>query len=322
MMNFADSIHSAVISKKSVLVLGIDPRADQIPAVLLKRFAESVKCARRDGEPCDKADARVIYYALRSFCFDVIDACAEFVCAVKIQVAFFEELGPAGFRHLADVIKHARNRGLLVIADAKRGDISSTSDAYARAWFAKKTLAGVDNILRADALTIAPYLGRDTFTSFEPYCKDGAGAFILCRTSNKSAIDLQDLKSNGHNIWEKTARLIDNWGAPHIGECGLSSVGAVLGATYHEEGMIARKIAKHAWFLVPGIGTQGGQAEDARCFTRRDGLGAIFNVSRGILYAYKDKQYDSFGEEGYAEAARIAAEKYRDELWEACGISR
>ncbi len=320
MILFADRIYEEVVQKKTVLVVGIDPRPDDLPKSLIDRFTEKAKNENKHTESSDKTDARIIYYALRRFCFDIIDATADLACAVKIQVAFFEQLGPAGWRHCADVIKHARSKGLLVIADTKRGDIGTTSDAYARAWLADTTPAGVENILKSDSTTVAPYLGKDTFSAFEPYIRGGAGVFVLCRTSNPSADDVQDLKSGHDYVWEHIARLINKWGSKFVGEHGFSSVGAVVGATYPEEGLIARKLAPHAWFLVPGVGTQGGKPDDARSFTRRDGLGAVFNVSRGIMYAYKDPKYKALGDCSFAESARQAAQNYRDDLWKACAV--
>ncbi len=318
--NFADRITTEIQRKKSVLIAGIDPRPEKLPRPLFDAMRESTPPVDSTGERQDKTDARVLYLAMRKFCFETIDAVADSVCGIKVQVAFFEQLGPAGWRHCGDVIQYAKNKGLLVIADAKRGDIGTTSDAYARAWLSAETPAGVPNILMSDAVTVAPYLGRDTFSSFEPYVSAGSGVFILCRTSNKSAIDIQDLESGGKKIWEHTASLVHEWGASHTGESGLSSVGAVAGATYPEEGAKIRAIAPNTLLLIPGLGAQGGKPEDARNFTRPDGSGAIFNVSRGILYAYSECEYEKYGEGAFADAAAAAAESYRKALWENCRI--
>jgi len=288
--NFSDRLLAEIVRKRSTLVAGIDPRPENLPESL----------------------------SMREFCNETIDAICDIACAIKIQVAFFEQLGPAGWHYLSAVIKYAREKNLIVIVDAKRGDIGSTSEAYASGWFAEQTCTGEDNVIRADALTIAPYLGKDNFDAFEPYIEKGAGAFVLCRTSNKSAVDIQDLKVDREKVWEKVAALVSAWGDPHIGQNGLSSVGAVVGATYPEEGARVREIAPSTWFLVPGIGAQGGKAEDARNFTRDDGTGAIFNVSRGIMYAYLTKEYAHLGEKHFAEAVRASAESYRRMLWEAC----
>lgn len=319
--NFADRLSAAVKLKKSVLIAGIDPRPEIIPESLMTALRDSTSPVDSTGERQDKTDARVLYLAMRKFCFETIDAVADYVCAIKIQVAFFEQLGPAGWRHCGDIIQYARNKGLIVISDAKRGDIGTTSDAYARAWLASETPAGVGNLLQSDAVTVAPYLGRDTYSSFEPYIKLGAGTFILCRTSNKSAIDIQDLECGGMKVWEHAAKLISEWGANHVGNAGLSSVGAVAGATYPEEGARIREIAPNTILLIPGVGAQGGRPEDARRFTRQDGTGAVFNVSRGIMYAYRDREFEKFGDAGFAEAARESAKSYRDALWEHCKIS-
>ena len=318
--NFGDCLYKAVSEKRSNLVAGLDPRPEDIPLTLLESARAGIDSSVHGSGREAKSNARALFTAVRRFCVELIDATQDLVCAVKPQVAFFEQMGPAGYRILGDVIARASKHGLLVISDAKRGDIGTTSDAYAKAWFAQNSTAGVPNTLKSDAITIAPYLGKDTISSFEPFFREGCGAFVLCRTSNKSARDFQDVKTAEGRVWERAAALIAEWGVNWRGESGLSSVGAVVGATYPEEGLRAREILPGAWFLVPGLGAQGGKSEDARNFTRPDGSGAVFNVSRGIMYAYKESEYARFGETGFADAARAAAEKYRAELWETCGM--
>ncbi|MEP0814344.1 MAG: orotidine-5'-phosphate decarboxylase [bacterium] len=318
--NFGDRLLRSVMQKKSVLVIGLDPRPEDLPSPLLSEIRSGFSPDSLGPGREDKSLARAVYTGVRKFCIEIIDSTADFACAVKPQIAFFEQLGPAGYRILGDILARARNRELIVIMDVKRGDIGTTSDAYARAWLASVTPAGVPNTLECDAVTLAPYLGWDTVASFAPYFENGKGAFVLCRTSNKSAVEFQDLKSGNERIWEKTAQLIAKWGSDKTGESGFSSIGAVTGATYPEEGRRIREILPNAWFLVPGIGAQGGKPEDARCFTRADGTGAIFNASRGVIYAYKSREYERFGEKGFADAARAAAENLRTVLWENCGI--
>lgn len=299
--NFGDRLLAAVTSKRSALVLGLDPRPEFIPDKL-------------------KSDEGKIYESTKRFSTEIIDAVSDLVCAVKIQVAFFEQYGSDGYRILADIIGHARSAGLIVIADVKRGDIGSTSDAYAASWLARETPAGVPNGCLSDAVTLSPYLGRDSIDAFSRYIPEGRGLFVLCRTSNPSAPDIQDLETGNGKLWEHVASLIHTWGEDYQGKAGLSALGAVVGATYPEDGARAREILPDSWFLVPGIGAQGGRTEDAALFARQDGTGAIFSVSRGIIHAYMKEEYKELGAANFSEAARRESLHLRDRLRQALKI--
>jgi len=227
------------------------------------------------------------------FCRGIVDAVAEIAVAVKPQAAFFEAQGADGWAAFVEVCGYARDAGLLVIADAKRGDVPSTARAYAAA-FAPL----------ADAVTVNPYLGRD---SLEPFFeREGLGVFVLVKTSNPSSVDLQDLPlADGRPVWQHVAGLVDGWGADRIGESGLSSVGAVVGATFPQEVAEARRLLPRSVLLLPGVGAQGARAEDlAEAFTVGP-AGALVSASRSVLYADRGERWQ---EAAAAEAKRLAGE--------------
>jgi orotidine-5'-phosphate decarboxylase len=263
MASFADRLLHSIRAKDSRCVVGLDPRVDQMP-----RFVSG-------GSP---------YAAITAFHELVIDAVADLVPAVKPQLAFFEQYGVAGMQAFENAIVAARHRGLLVIADGKRNDISSTAEAYANAYL------GAD-AFDCDALTVTPYLGRDSLVPFVEACKKhGKGLFVVLKTSNPGSKDFEDqtLEATGRPLYEKIAGVVSELGDGLIGESGYSSVGAVIGATFPEEGRRLRALMPKALVLVPGYGAQGGSATAAaECFNE-DGLGAIVNSSRGITYAFGD----------------------------------
>jgi orotidine-5'-phosphate decarboxylase len=260
---FSDRLIAAVRAKDSRCIVGLDPRVDQMPAFV-----------RGNGE----------YAAITAFHELVIDAVADLVPAVKPQLAFFEQYGVAGMQAFENTVLAAKQRGLLVIADGKRNDISSTAEAYANAYLGA---AGFD----CDALTVTPYLGRDSLVPFVEACKKhGKGVFVVLKTSNPGSRDFQDqrLETTGRPLYEFIASALNDLGEDLIGESGYSSVGAVVGATFPEEGRRLRSWIPRALILVPGYGSQGGSAKAAaECFSD-DGLGAIVNSSRGITYAFSD----------------------------------
>jgi orotidine-5'-phosphate decarboxylase len=243
--------------------------------------------------------------AVLKFNQDILAAVADFTAVVKPQIAFYEKLGSAGFKVLKKLIKKAQTEGLLVLLDAKRNDIGSTAAAYAEAYFAKETAA--------DAITINPYLGRDGIL---PFLKNkNKGAFALLRTSNPSAVDLQDLKlANGKLFYQAVGDFLAELGEPYLGECGYSNLAAVVGATYPAELAAIRKQLPQTFFLIPGYGAQGGGALDIKAGFDSQGQGAIINSSRGINFAYRAAAYKNYGAENYAEAARAAAREMRTEI--------
>ena len=262
---FADRLTQAIRKKDSRCVVGLDPRVDQMPAFL-----------RGSGT----------YAAITAFHELVIDAVADLVPAVKPQLAFFEQYGVVGMQAFENTVLAAKKRGLLVIADGKRNDISSTAEAYASAYLGSD---GFD----CDALTVTPYLGRDSLVPFVEGCKKhGKGLFVILKTSNPGSKDFEDqaLAETGRPLYEKIAGVISELGSDLVGESGYSSVGAVVGATFPEEGRRLRELMPKALILVPGYGAQGGSAQAAaECFND-DGLGAIVNSSRGITYAFGDQE--------------------------------
>ena len=234
---FADRLADAVERKKTQLVVGLDPVVDMLPVEL------------RGEAVAGRAAAAA---AVERFCAGIVDAIAPYVVAVKPQAAFFEALGSEGWQAFEQVCTYARGAGLLVIADAKRGDVGSTSRAYAAAFLERRD--GGPPL--ADALTVSPYLGRDSLDPFFAACRrDGAGLFLLVRTSNPGAAELQDaLLSDGRPLWRQVAELVAGWGEDLVGACGLSSVGAVVGATVPRIVGEARREMPRAIILLPGVG--------------------------------------------------------------------
>jgi orotidine-5'-phosphate decarboxylase len=308
--HFADRLIEAIKTKKSVVCVGLDPRLDKIPEFIRdKHFKKHAKF------PFLAASEAIL-----EFNKGLIDAVKDIAVIVKPQIAFYEMFGAEGISCFIETMKYAREKGLLTIADAKRGDIGTTAEAYAKAFLGKvKVGESEQEIFGADSITVAPYLGYDGIKPFAEQCKvNGKGMFILVKTSNKSSGDLQDLfveksdKNPPQPAFHIMAQYVDSWGADDIGESGYSCVGAVVGATYPNQAVELRKLMPNAIFLVPGYGAQGGTAKDvAGCFNK-DGLGAIVNSSREICFAYeKSEKYTA---ENYAEAAKEAAEKMRDDI--------
>jgi orotidine-5'-phosphate decarboxylase len=279
--SFADRLAAEVERKRSQLVVGLDPRVDLMPVELRGDVAR--------------------------FCCGIVDAVGPHAVAVKPQLAFFEQLGPAGMAAFDEVCAYARRAGLLVIADGKRGDIGSTARAYAEAY-----LEG--DLPRADALTVNPYLGRE---SMEPFLaaarRHGAGLFVLVKTSNAGA-DVQDVTlTDGHPLWHHIARLVSEWGEELVGEHGLSSVGAVVGATHPRAVAEARRLMPQSILLLPGVGAQGADPADLVYAFRSGPASGLVNASRSVNYAYRESGGD------YREAAGAEAARLKQEIWAASG---
>jgi orotidine-5'-phosphate decarboxylase len=292
---FADRLAAAVERKRSQLLAGLDPRPEQLPVEL--RGA-----AQLDREQAATACAR--------FCCGVIDAVAPHVVGVKAQLAFFEALGSAGMKAFEDVCAYARSAELIVIADAKRGDIGSTARAYASAYLEKRN----GDPPLADAITVHAYLGRE---SLEPFLqaarRHGAGVFCVVKTSNAGG-DVQDVVlSHGRPMWQHVAAQVADWGAELVGEHGLSAVGAVVGATHPRAVGEARRLMPQAIMLLPGVGVQGATPADlARAF-QSGPASALVAASRFVIYASR-RTGGGFREAAGAEAARL-----RREIWAASG---
>lgn len=296
MIHYAERLHAAVRNKGTPALVGLDPRFDLLPEDVVGSAQER----------CNGDENSLSAAAFEEFCFRLIDVVAPLVPAVKPQAAFFEECGPDGCRTLARVIRHARRCGLLVISDAKRGDIGSTAEAYARGY-----LAGADEnagIWCADALTVNPYLGRD---SLEPFVKvateRGAGVYVLVRTSNPGAADLQDRQCDSRPLYRHVADMVEEFAERTAEGREFGCVGAVVGATWPRELAELREAMPHAPLLVPGYGSQGaGAAEVAAAFTG-EGLGALVNSSRGINFAYHKEPYaGEYGPGRWEEAVEAA----------------
>jgi len=280
MTPFAERLSAATLTKGNPVVVGLDPREQQLPPELIDR------ARRRHSEP-----AMQIASAFEEFCCRIVDIVAPLVPAVKPQAAFFEEWGPAGCAALARVIAKARESGLVVICDAKRGDIGTTAEAYARGY-----LAGGDPAAApwgADALTVNPYLGRDTLEPFVRVAVErGAGIYVLVRTSNPGARSFQDLsQSDGTTVYRRVAAVVEELAESTRNGLAYGAVGAVVGATYPQELAELRRAMPHAPLLIPGYGTQGAGAKDVAAAFAADGLGAVVNSSRGIIFAIERKEY-------------------------------
>lgn len=303
-MHFADRLTERMKATNSAVCVGVDPRWGMLPEDLRNRAIE-VKS--------DLAEAAAWAYV--ELAKTIIEATGEFAAAVKPQAAFFEALGSAGFRAYEDVIALCRDAGLVTIADAKRGDIGSTSTAYAQAFFGgteimSQKLPGVG----ADSLTVNPYFGTDGVKPFLDSCdENNAGLFILVRTSNPTAKEIQhQVLAGGHEVYHKVAELVNTWGESRLGECGYSSVGAVAGATCKEDLAQVRTLLPKSILLVPGYGAQGGGADDVIDAFDAGGVGAVVNASRSIVFA--DKNASTLGE--LKLAAQNAARDMRDAIAE------
>lgn len=289
-------LRSAILSKRSAVCVGLDPRWSSLPSNIR-------------GE-IEHQNRRAVAQATAKFCCEVVDAVEAFTPIIKPQAAFFEQLGPEGMQALASVIQHCRKRSVLVLLDGKRGDIGSTAEAYADAYL------GVESAWGCDALTINPFLGEDTLEPFLRVANDrSAGLFVLVKTSNPGSGFLQDKQIDGEFIYESLADLVQSFAKPTIKQ-GYGSVGAVVGATYPEQLSSLRKRMPNAWILIPGYGAQGGTAADVAYGFDEEGLGAIVNSSRGIIFAYQSSEYAGRDwQHAVAEAARDTARQ----IWEATG---
>jgi len=299
--HFTDELARAVATRGNAVCVGLDPRWEQLPwPITTGREDASV------GAPfTNRADAYL------DFCCGVIDVVASLVPVVKPQAAFFEELGPAGMTALAEVIRYAQDRGLLVILDAKRNDIGSTAEAYARGMLGRGQSAW-----GADALTISPYLGEDSLTPFVDVARErGAGLFILVKTSNPGGGMLQDLNADGRPVYRHVAELVERLSADTAGESGYGLAGAVVGATYPEQLAELRAAMPHTWLLVPGFGSQGAAASDVAAAFDARGLGAVINNSRNIIFAHARKEFaDRFGPQRWQKAVEAATREMIEQL--------
>ncbi len=296
-----DRLIEKIRKTNAPIVVGLDPMLsyvpEQIQRVAFEQFGETPEGAAE---------------AIWQYNKGIVDAVCDLIPAVKPQIAMYEQFGIKGLKAFQKTVDYCHEKGLVVIGDVKRGDIGSTSAAYATGHLGKvqigsKSYAAFDE----DFATVNPYLGTDGIKPFVDVCREEKkGIFILVKTSNPSSGEFQDRLIDGRALYEYVGEKVTEWGAHCIGASGYSAVGAVVGATYPEQGKILRKLMPKSFILVPGYGAQGGQGKDLVHFFNEDGLGAIVNSSRGIIAAYKQDKYKEQGitPENYADASRMAVE--------------
>ncbi|MCI5950872.1 MAG: orotidine-5'-phosphate decarboxylase [Anaerostipes sp.] len=298
---------SKIQKLEAPIVVGLDPMLNYVPEhVQKKAYAEYGETLKGAGE------------AIFAYNKAIIDATHDLIPAVKPQIAMYEQFGIEGLIAFQKTCEYAKSKDLVIIGDIKRGDIGSTSAAYAVGHVGQVSV-GVNKYrgFDEDFVTVNPYLGSDGVQPFIDVCKEeNKGIFVLVKTSNPSSGEFQDQLIDGTPLYEKVAEKVAQWGESHMGDT-YSYVGAVVGATYPKMGEVLRKVMPKAYILVPGYGAQGGKAKDLAPFFNEDGLGAIVNSSRGIIAAYKQEKYASFGAEGFADASRQAVLDMKEDLKQA-----
>ena len=286
------------------IVVGLDPTLKMIPEHIQKKaFEEYGANLEGAGE------------AVWQFNKAIIDATYDLIPAVKPQIAMYEQFGIPGMIAFKKTVDYCKQKGLVVIGDIKRGDIGSTSEAYAVGHLGKVSIAGNSFYgFDEDFVTVNPYLGSDGVNPFLKVCKEeNKGMFILVKTSNPSSGEFQDQMIGEKTLYEMVGEKVAQWGEDCMGD-DYSYIGAVVGATYPEVGKIMRKVMPKSYILVPGYGAQGGKGKDLAHFFNEDGLGAIINSSRGIIAAYQQEAYAKFGAENFADASRQAVIDMREDI--------
>ena len=293
-----DKLISKIREKNAPVVVGLDPMLSYVPEHIQKKAFEE------HGESLEGAGEAIWQYNK-----GIVDAVYDIIPAVKPQIAMYEQYGIPGLVAFKKTVDYCKDKDLIVIGDVKRGDIGSTSTAYAVGH-----LGGVEvgstrlKVFDEDFVTVNPYLGSDGVKPFIDVCREeGKGIFVLVKTSNPSSGEFQDRQIDGKPLYELVAEQVNKWGEEIPGD-SYTNVGCVVGATYPEIGKTLRKIMPKAYMLVPGYGAQGGTADSLRPYFNDDGLGAIVSSSRGIICAYKQEKYEKYGEDSYAAASRAAAE--------------
>lgn len=291
-----DQLIANIKKTNAPIVVGLDPMMKFIPEQIQKAaFAEYGETLKGAAE------------AIWQYNKGIVDAVADLIPAVKPQIAMYEQFGIEGLKAYDKTVKYCQEKGLVVIGDAKRGDIGSTSAAYATAHLGKvKVGNSICSAFNTDFLTVNPYLGTDGVKPFVDVCNaEDKGIFVLVKTSNPSSGEFQDRLIDGKPLYEHVAAKVVEWGEASM-DGAYSNVGAVVGATYPEMSAVLRKLMPKTYFLVPGYGAQGGTAKDLKNCFNEDGLGAVVNSSRGIIAAYRQEKYAKFGAEHFAEASRQA----------------
>ena len=294
----------AISEKKAPVVVGLDPMLDYIPAAI------KADAFQKYGETLEGAAEAVFVFNK-----EIVDATSDLIPAVKPQIAMYEQFGVPGLQAYKKTVDYCQEKGLVVIADIKRGDIGSTSGAYAAGHLGTVKVGGNTFApFDADMATVNPYLGSDGVNPFLEVCKTcDKGIFVLVKTSNPSSGEFQDRSFGDVTLYEAVADRVNAWGSDLM-EGEYSNVGAVVGATYPEMGKELRARMPHAYILVPGYGAQGGTGKDLAGFFHKDGLGAIVNSSRGIIAAWKQDKYKEFGEAKFGEASRKAVQDMLDDI--------
>lgn len=302
-MNAIDRLINKIKETNNPTVIGLDPRYELLPKCVLEKYPNTMEGVSQAIIEYNKA---------------LIDETYDVIPAVKPQIAFYEMFGIPGMKAFKETCKYAKQKGMIVIADIKRGDIGSTAQGYSNAYLGKTKIGEKEeSIFDVDFVTVNPYMGTDCVKPFIEDCKKyDKGIFILVKTSNPSSGELQDVKlENGEEVYVKVTNLVEEWGKDLIGENGYSSIAAVVGATYPKQLKEIREIAPHTYFLIPGYGAQGGKAEDIALGFDKNGLGGIVNASRSLMCAYKSELWkDKFEEKDYAKATRAEVLRMKEEL--------
>lgn len=300
MKNAMDQLINKIKELDNPTVMGLDPRYEMIPKCVINKYSKDLEGVSKAILEYNKA---------------LIDQTFDIIPAIKPQIAFYEMFGVEGIKAFEETCRYANQKGMIVIADIKRGDIGSTAAGYSNAYLGRTVIEEIENpIFDVDFITVNPYMGIDCVKPFIEDCaKYDKGLFILVKTSNPSSGELQDLKlENGKEVYREVAELVEKWGENLRGEYGYSSIAAVVGATYPEQLKQIRDIAPHTYFLIPGYGAQGGSAKDI-ALGFNDGIGGIVNASRSLMCAYKQEKWNE-QEENYALATREEAIRMKEEL--------
>ena len=299
-----DQLIANIKKTNAPIVVGLDPMMKFIPEQIQKAaFAEYGETLKGAAE------------AIWQYNKGIVDAVADLIPAVKPQIAMYEQFGIEGLTAFQKTVEYCKEKGILVIGDIKRGDIGSTSEAYAIGHLGRVQIGdSIHDVFNEDFVTVNPYLGSDGVKPFIKVCKqENKGLFILVKTSNPSSGEFQDRLIDGRPLYELVGEKVAEWGEDCM-DGAYSDIGAVVGATYPEMGRVLREIMPKSFILVPGYGAQGGKGADLVPFFNKDGLGAIVNSSRGIIAAYQQEKYASFGAENFADAARAAVIDMREDI--------
>ena len=303
MINAMDRLIEKINQTNNKTVIGLDTNYEILPDSIKKKYSTTLEDVSK---------------AILEFNKKLINAVCDIIPAVKVNIAFYEMYGINGMEAFEKTCNYAKEKGMIVIADIKRGDIGNTAKAYSSAFLGRTKIDEKEQaIYDVDFVTLNPYQGTDSIKPFIDDCiKYNKGAFVIVKTSNPSSGELQNLKlESGKEVYAEVINLIEKWGKDLIGKYGYSSISAVVGATYPIELKKLREIAPHTFFLIPGYGAQGGKAEDIALGFDKNGIGGIVNSSRGLMCAYKSEKWkDEFSEENFEEATRAEAIRMRDEL--------